>query len=287
MKKKILFSFIILITIITLTFGLQNNATDSAASNEITKTVTTKKIEKLNKKLENLINDQGTTNIDVAIKYKGKTIQVTNNKTAEYSDASSIKVAIAVQLLHEIKNPERLTTVQTKELKQMITKSDNEAATDLLVNSLGSKTALQKIISDLNLENTEINNSWGLTDISAKDQLKILDQIFNNGNYLTDSSKKYLQKLMNQIDSNQNWGISAGSDINNVSLKNGWLNMNSSYDPNGGSLDAETWVVNSIGQVRMDNSDYTIAIMTNNNVSERTGIELVEKISSVVHECLK
>lgn len=84
-----------------------------------------------------------------------------------------------------------------------------------------------------------------------------------------------MQGLMNNIAVDQSWGITAGLTPDaTVALKNGWL-----ADKNG-------WIINSTGHITSKQSDYVIAILSNQNVSEDAGIDLVQQLAKATYTTL-
>ncbi|GKQ43165.1 hypothetical protein RD055328_10880 [Companilactobacillus sp. RD055328] len=292
MKKKTRFLILLSILVVFLlgTIKLSHGKTNQGSNIFAKSDVDANKLEKLNKVLNSEVKKYKSTNINISVKYKGKTITVTNNETAVYPTASVVKVSIAVQILHTYGSPNELSDTAKNNMALMMEQSDNNAATWLLTEGLGSKSALKSVFNSLDMTNSVINSTyWGLTTIPANDQIKVLDAVFNKDNsYLNSQSQEYLQNLMNNVEDEQNWGISKGSESNNVYVKNGWLNVDSSYDPNQGSKNRQTWIINSIGHIEAsDGNDYNVAIMTNNNDTEESGIALVEHFGKKIHNILK
>lgn len=143
--------------------------------------------------IKQIIAEEQSINVAVSIKHNGREVDLTNNKQAKYPTASIVKLSIIAQLMHKNGNLNNLTANQIRDTKLMMEQSDNEAATRLLVSGLGSKLALKEIIEDLNLKDTKVNSKWGLTQTTSKDQIKVLDTVFNPDNqYLNIYSKEYI-----------------------------------------------------------------------------------------------
>ena len=118
------------------------------------------------------------------------------------------------------------------------------------------------------------DSSWGLSTTTAKDQIKLLNNIFYKSNLLSTDSQQYISSLMSNVESDQIWGVSASSD--NFALKNGWLE-------NGN----EKWIINSIGYVKNSNgTSYTIAMYSDKNQSMQTGEEVLNQLARVTKPIL-
>ncbi|MGR3741140.1 hypothetical protein [Companilactobacillus sp. DQM5] len=153
------------------------------------------------KDVQTYVSENNDQNISIAVKKDNRIYTATNSRKAAYPTASVYKLAIITQLMHELKYTQNLTNDQIINARAMIETSDNDAANNLLENSLGSRYAVSRIITDLNMENTYNNPAaWGLTNSTPQDQLKILDTIFDDNNkYLTQDSKQYIKTLMNRV----------------------------------------------------------------------------------------
>lgn len=157
----------------------------------------------------------------------------------------------------------------------MIEDSDNDTTTALLEDEGGYK-APDKLFNKLGMADSAMDESaWGYSLTTASDQVTLLCNIFYDSSVLPDAGQSYIADLMSNVASSQNWGVSAGvgSDAT-VLLKNGWLE-----DSNG-------WIINSIGHVKSNNSDYVIAVLTSGNTSEQAGIALVEKLAKTTYAYL-
>lgn len=202
---------------------------------------------------------------------------LSNAPTEKFYTASIVKVTILAQLLHEREEQGTfLSDTEQAYAETMIENSDNDAATYLLEDGLGSYSATSRLFSDLKMTNSAADpESWGLTTTTAADQIKLLNAIFYPAAYLSATSQSYVKELMSKVETDQQWGISAGAET--FQLKNGWL-----------SLDDTGWNVNSIGHVSSaaDSDGYTIAVLTNNDQSLEAGQELIEKLAQATREIM-
>ncbi|MDR0847330.1 MAG: class A beta-lactamase-related serine hydrolase [Lactobacillales bacterium] len=214
--------------------------------------------------------DSATTTVDVAV-YERKTGQFFEAKNGEdFPMASVAKVPILMNLLvNHVDYDKQLAY-------NMIVKSDNDPANGLLLK--GTYENYDALFKKLDMTNTKRSSyAWGLSLTDAGDMIKMLNEIFyvTQNELLTEQDAKYLADLMKQVEPYQKWGVSAGPGKENTALKNGW-----------NALDGYGWVINSIGHVKTNQLDYTIAIMTKNNKDMASGIAEVENLSETVYNAI-
>lgn len=136
-----------------------------------------------------------------------------NNPGHRYTMASTVKVAVLAQLLHNTNG--NLNGYQQSLAARMIRNSDNAATTEIVRNYLGGVSRMQDLYNALGMSETTPGpgTSWGLTTTTAADQLKLLNEIYMkpHSNYLNDQLRNYIKSLMGSVSGDQRWGISAGS----------------------------------------------------------------------------
>jgi beta-lactamase family protein len=157
------------------------------------------------------------------------------NNTNHFYAASVMKVTILSALLMKVGGPSHLTAAQKNLAVLMITQSDNSAAQTLWTEE--GIPAVQTFLNKASMSETQLNSAWGLTRITAHDELRLL-QVLTNSTVLSSGSRGYVLTLMSEVIASQRWGISAGaSSAEKLHIKNGWLNYPSAND----------WNINSIG----------------------------------------
>jgi beta-lactamase class A len=204
-----------------------------------------------------------------------------SNTDATYNTASIIKLSILEDTLWQDQQQglTGLTSEQLEDATPMIENSDNDAATDMW-NDLGGQTAIQTFFSKIGATQSTANEAWGLTQTTALDQLKVVNEVAYPSKLLTTASVNQANQLMDQVEADQHWGVSGGVPSGvAVQLKNGWL---ADADNNGTS----GWNINSIGHVHGDGIDYTIAVLTDDNNSEQDGINTIQSLSSATWNTL-
>lgn len=254
---------IALVCVQVLTLSLTHHQTNQRLSATTQSTITSPV-----KTWQKIINQQNNP-VQIAI-YDASSSQeyATSNTKQTMKTASTIKVLILATLLNKYQG--KLTTTQKSLAKGMIEDSNN-SDTNSILNTYVSHAELQKQAKKLGMTHTTINTHWYLSETTAKDQIKLLNQIFVN-QHSKIKNRQYIKSLMNHINTNQNWGVSAGSS--KFYLKNGWT-----INDNG------TWIVNSIGYIPTKTGGYTIAIYTDNN-SYATGVKLIERLAKATYKLM-
>jgi Beta-lactamase enzyme family len=193
--------------------------------------------------------------------------------------ASVIKVTIISALLHKVGGPSRLTATQRHLAYLMITQSNNNAATALW-NDVGM-TDMQAFLKKAGMRHTILSDAWGLTQITAQDELTLLHVLTKSNKVLGKSSHQYVLRLMAEVIPSERWGVSAGapSDVT-VHLKNGWLPYPKAID----------WRINSIGAFTGKHIGYQIVVLTGPATAagqgESYGIQTVQLVADVINRIL-
>ncbi|MCX5209290.1 class A beta-lactamase-related serine hydrolase [Kitasatospora sp. NBC_00240] len=190
--------------------------------------------------------------------------------------ASIVKADILAALLRQTDTA--LPAAQRTLAESMIEQSDNDAASELY-QAIGGADGLDEANRAFGLTRTTAGRDgyWGLTTTTTEDQLRLLRVIFTADSPLDADDRGYLQDLMSLIADGQDWGVSAAADPDGAAkLKNGWLSR---------STDG-LWAVNSIGLVTRDGRDLLVAVLSDGNSTEESGIALVESVAVAAVEAL-
>ncbi|MEU6552553.1 serine hydrolase [Streptomyces sp. NPDC046915] len=214
-----------------------------------------------------------TVGVPAAAKVSTAVLDLDSGASASYGDAlfdtaSIVKVDILATLLLQAQDAGRhLTATEKAYATKMIANSDNDSATALW-HAVGTADGLDAANKRFGLTDTTGGDGelWGLTQTTAADQLVLLQQVFGEDSKLSEASRAYVQGLMKAIEPDQDWGVSAAADGSAWALKNGWLARSTTG----------LWDVNSIGRVTAGGDHYLVAVLSNGNADQATGISLVE-----------
>jgi hypothetical protein len=223
-----------------------------------------------------LVRDDGG-HVAVAVADLTTGAQATYGGTEEFVTASIVKVDILATLLYQLQQSGQTLTAGDQELATtMIENSDNDSATDLYDEVNGAEG-----IDDANhvfgLQQTTVGTEgyWGLTTTSPDDQIRLLRLVFTRPSALSSASQDYIQGLMSQVEADQQWGVPAAADPGTqFMVKNGWL-------PN-----PTLWEINSIGEIVHDHQRMLIAVLSDDNASESSGIAVVEAVAKATGESM-
>ena len=198
------------------------------------------------------------------------------NEGSRSHSASVMKVTILAALLYWHQQTHRsLSSTEKHEATLMIEQSDNGAAT-YLWDELG-ESRVRNFLKAATMTETELaaSGAWGLTDITARDELQLMRLLTESNSVLTSSSRAYELNLMNHVIPYDYWGITAGVPSGlTVYVKNGWL------------PDPSLWVINSIGAIEGHGRDYKMAVLTYGNPSEQYGIDTVQAVAEAANRDL-
>jgi hypothetical protein len=194
-----------------------------------------------------------------------------------HDDAASVaKVMILGALLHELAAEGRQLSPQQSELaEEMITESDDSAASDLW-GEVGP-TAMQSFLDLAGMTETTLGPGiyWGLTQVDAHDEMRLLRLLVTRNTVLDPAAQNYVLRLMADVTPSQRWGVPAGAPADvTVHVKNGWL------------PDPDLWVINSIGDFTGRYDDASIVILTEENPSMSYGIDTVQAAAEAINHGL-
>jgi hypothetical protein len=197
------------------------------------------------------------------------------NGSTHFDSASIVKAIIMAALLrwHQ-QTGTPLSSWEKSEATLMITQSDNDAATDLW-DELGMDN-LQDFLNLAGMGETRLgqDGEWGLTQVTAHDEMLLLKLLTAPNPVLDASSRSYQLGLMAQVTNWEAWGVTAGTPSGVAwHVKNGWL------------PDATGWHINSIGTFSGHGEDYMIAVLSDNtdmNDDEQYGINTIEDVARLV-----
>ncbi|MFF0744912.1 serine hydrolase [Streptomyces sp. NPDC004111] len=194
-----------------------------------------------------------------------------------FDSASIVKVTVLSALMWDAQKTRRsLTTRERGLVDAMITKSDNNA-TSTLWRQLGTGK-INGFLRAAGIKYTKpgAGGYWGLTQVNASEQSKLLGTITLHNNVLSDASRAYVLNRMAAVVSGQRWGTPVGAPGRaKVHVKNGWLPRAT----NG-------WRVHSLGAFTGQGHDYTITVLTHGNKTMQQGVDTIQAVSRAVHRDL-
>jgi hypothetical protein len=195
-----------------------------------------------------------------------------------FDAASVVKVTVLAALLRKADAQHRGLTSQERDLAwRMITESDNDAATALW-NDVGVRS-LQRFLDLAGMTHTVLgtNGYWGLTRITARDEMILVEHLLNANSVLTKPDRRYELRLMAHVVAAQRWGVTAGAPASfTAHVKNGWLpTPPSNY-----------WWINSLGCFTHLDLNYGIVVLTWHNPDMTYGVDTVQDIARVINRNL-
>lgn len=221
------------------------------------------------------VGRQSTASVGVFDPATGITCRLSGDR--QFDSASAVKVTILGALLRLAQDQHRYLTSRENSLATvMITQSDNNAASALW-NEVG-RTRMSRFLALAGMTHTVLGPSgfWGLTQITATDELKMLGVLDGPNTVLDSASRRYELGLMHRVISSQRWGVPAGAPANRVvHVKNGWL-LRSTHG----------WRINSIGSFSSTTSTYAIVVLSQDNPTMAYGVSTVERVARVIHRDL-
>ncbi|MGN9906750.1 serine hydrolase [Phytohabitans sp. LJ34] len=190
--------------------------------------------------------------------------------TRRFRTASIVKVDILAALLLD---DDTLTTTQRALATDMITVSDNDAASRLF-RTVGGVSGLNKANAAFGMKETKANSAWGVTTTTAADQVRLLRSITAGDSPLSGAATKFVLGLMGKVVEEQRWGVPAAAPAgaSGVWVKNGWVQV---------SADGGRWAVNSIGRITEDGHDWLMAVLSDHHATQEKGIEIVEQAATM------
>jgi hypothetical protein len=199
-------------------------------------------------------------------------------ESRHFDSASAVKATILGALLRKADAEHRALTARERRLAwRMITESDNGAATALW-DDVG-RHRLGRFLRLTGMHQTVLGPTgyWGLTRITAHDELILLRHLLQPNPVLTKAARRYELHLMARVTPAQRWGVPAGvpGDFT-VHVKNGWAPL----PPVPG------WFVNSIGCFTHADQNYSVVVLTQGNPTLGYGVATVEDVAEVINRGL-
>jgi beta-lactamase class A len=215
--------------------------------------------------------------VAVGVDDPGMGLACSLNSSAHFDSASVVKVIILGALLRKAMEQHRfLTGTEVSLARAMITRSDNNAASALWADV--GRGSLQRLLNLAKMAQTFLGPGgfWGLTQITAHDEILLLRLLLYANPVLDTASRNYALGLMAQVIASQRWGVPAGAPTSlTVHVKNGWL-------PRA----THGWRIHSIGGFTGHGRSYGIVVLTQDNPTMAYGITTIEAIARAIHHDL-
>ena len=215
--------------------------------------------------------------IAVRVDDPGKGLQCWLHGARRFDSASVVKVTILAALLRRALIQHRyLTGTEVAEATAMITRSDNDAASELW-DELG-RGYIRHFLHLAGMRQTVLglDGYWGLTQITAHDEMVLLRLLLHRNRVLDLPSRRYALRLMAQVIASQRWGVPAGAPARlTAHLKNGWL-----------PSITHGWYVHSIGCFTGRHGGYSIVILTEDNPTFSYGIATIGAVARAINRDL-
>lgn len=201
----------------------------------------------------------------------------TLRSTSKYDSASVVKATVLATLLWDsAKHNRHLTQRETTLSTAMITKSDNNATTGLWKQLGAAKVAAFLKAAGMTHTTPGSGGYWGLTQITAQDEQRLLSLLTAKNSVLSDNARAYELGLMRKVIPSQRWGTPAGAPATaTVQLKNGWLQRAT-----------HGWRVHSIGAFTGNGHDYVLTVLTQDNKTMSDGVNTIQAVARAVHKDL-
>ncbi|WP_171166436.1 serine hydrolase [Streptomyces sp. I05A-00742] len=200
------------------------------------------------------------------------------NGDAQFDSASVIKATVLGTLLWDAgKHKRQLTSWEKNRAWDMITWSDNDSTSSLWKRLGSSKVKAFTKAAGMTRTVPNAGKTWGISQITANDQQKLLGVFTQRNKLLSDKDRTYALGLMNKVVDWQRWGTPAGAPKGTkIQVKNGW--MARSWDTR--------WYVHSIGAFTGGGRTYTMTVLTYGTSGEKSGANAIQGIARVIHKDL-
>ena len=215
--------------------------------------------------------------VAVGVSDPAKRLDCFLNGSRHFDSASVVKVTILGALLRKAMDQHRyLTGTEVALARAMITRSDNDAASALWAD-VGHRH-LQHFLDLARMTQTSLDpdGAWGLTQITAHDELLLLRLLLTKNRVLDAASRNYALSLMAKVIPSQRWGVPVGAPTSlTAHVKNGWL-----------PLATHGWRIHSIGCFTGRGGGYSIVVLTQDNPTMAYGIATIEGVAKVINRDL-
>jgi len=191
-----------------------------------------------------------------------------------FDSASVVKAVVLAAVLRRAQEQRReLSARETADLRAMITYSDNDAATALWADLGPTRFAAFLALAGMTATVPGGDGYWGLTQITAADEMRLLDVLTDRQDVLSARWKAYALGLMAEVVPEQRWGAPYGTPAGvTAHNKNGWL-------PRA----TRGWRVHSLGIFTGAGRNYRMVVLTDDNRSMDYGVDTIQRVALAVN----
>ena len=201
-------------------------------------------------------------------------VDCTLHGTRRFDSASVVKATVLAAVLRRAQEQRReLTARETADLRAMITRSDNDAASALWADLGRARLTAFLALAGMTATVLGRDGYWGLTQITATDEMRLLDVLTDRHDVLSARWQAYALGLMSAVVPEQRWGAPFGTPAGvTAHNKNGWL-------PRA----TRGWRVHSLGIFTGAGRDYRMAVLTDDNRSMDYGVDTIQGLALAVN----
>jgi hypothetical protein len=194
----------------------------------------------------------------------------------QFDSAGLVRLTILAAQLRRNMEEHRYLSQDELNLTSAMTTASDDSATSALWQDLGRR-GLQHFLNLAGMTQTVLGPGgyWGLTRITAQDEMTLLNVLTAGNSVLDSTSRQYALSLMAGVAPWQHWGVPAGAPGSVVvNVQDGWMRRS------GG------WRVHSAGAFAGRGSTYLIVVLTQGNPTMAYGVRTIEDAAEVVHRDL-
>jgi hypothetical protein len=185
--------------------------------------------------------------------------------SAQFDSASVIKAMLMLAYLRQADVRDRPLTEADKDLLAPMIKRSANAPASAIYERVGAG-ALDELARDAEMKRFSTNPSWGLSQITARDQSLFM---FGIERLIPERHRSYAMHLLSSIIPAQRWGIPPAAP-------NGWkVHFKGGYLPN----EAGAWTINQVALLRRGDRRLSLAVLSHGNPSASYGHATVRGVA--------
>ncbi|QMU73769.1 serine hydrolase [Streptacidiphilus sp. P02-A3a] len=215
-----------------------------------------------------------TDTVAITVRDRVSGVTCALHASRHFDSASVVKATVMAAVLRRAQEQRReLTAWEASQLRAMITYSDNDAATALWGDLGRARFAAFLELAGMTDTVPGYADYWGLTQITATDEMRLLDVLTDRQDVLSAHWRAYALGLMAEVVAEQRWGAPYGAPAGvTAHNKNGWL-------PRA----TRGWRVHSLGIFTGAGRDYRMAVLTDDNPTMDYGVDTIQRVALAVN----